>query len=112
MKKIEAIITPFTLDAVRKALDSVGIEGLSIARVKGYGQQPGSTQWYRSSKYVVQLVLELKVEVLVEDYKATQVVEAIRRAAWAGHVGDGKVSVLPVDEVIRIRTGERGSEAI
>jgi nitrogen regulatory protein P-II 1 len=112
MKKIEAIIYPFKLDDVKEALARVGIEGFSVLRVSGFGHQKSPAEVYRDGSYVVEHDPKLKVEVVVVDYKAVQVSEAIRKAARTGHVGDGEILVLPVEEVVRIRTGERGSSAI
>ena len=112
MKKIEAIINTFKLDAVRRALDSVGIEGLTVSEVKGFGHQKGMSEAYRGTWHVVESLPRLKLETLVNDFKASQIVEAIKQAAHTGCVGDGKVFVSAVDEVIRIRTGERGSDAL
>jgi len=112
MKKIEAIIKPFKLDEVKQALTEIGITGLTAAEVKGFGRQKGHTELYRGAEYVVDFLPKVKVEVVVDDALVAKVVEAIERAAKTGRIGDGKVFVLPVDEVIRIRTGERGSDAL
>src|SRR5262245_11700882 len=112
MKRIETIINPFKLDAVKEAIERVGIEGLTVSKVNGVGQQETSTASYRGSILVVKYLPKLKIETLVNDYKVVQVVEAIRKAARTGQVGDGKVVVMLVDEVVRIRTGERDSDAI
>ena len=112
MKKVEAIIKPFKLDEVKEALAEVGVQGLTAAEVKGFGRQKGHTEVYRGAEYVVDFLPKIKIEVVVPDDQVRQVVEAIVRAAKTGRIGDGKVFVLPVDEVVRIRTGEQGSDAI
>jgi nitrogen regulatory protein P-II 1 len=115
MKKVEAIIKPFKLDDVKDALNEVGVHGLTVMEVKGYGRQKGHTELYKGAEYVVDFLPKVKVEVVVEDELAARVVEAIERAARSGKegkIGDGKIFVLPVDEVVRIRTGERGSDAL
>ncbi len=112
MKKIEAIIKPFKLDEVKEALSEVGIQGLTAAEVKGFGRQKGHTELYRGAEYVVDFLPKIKVEVVVPDDRVARVVEAIAKAARTGRIGDGKIFVLPVDEVVRIRTGEHGDEAI
>ena len=112
MKKIEAIIKPFKLEEVKEALAKAGIEGMTVSEVKGFGRQKGHTELYRGSEYVVEFVPKTKLEVIVDDTKASRTVEAIRTAARTGQIGDGKIFVLPVDEVVRIRTGERGPDAI
>ena len=112
MKKIEAIIKPFKLDDVKEALSEVGVQGLTAVEVKGFGRQRGHTELYKGSEYVVDFLPKVKVEVVVEDSQVARVVEAIERAAKSGKVGDGKIFVLPVDEAIRIRTGERGPSAL
>jgi len=112
MKKIEAIIKPFKLDDVKEALSEVGVQGLTAVEVKGFGRQRGHTELYKGAEYVVDFLPKVKVEVVVEDAQVARVVEAIERAAKSGKVGDGKIFVLPVDEAIRIRTGERGQSAL
>ena len=112
MKKIEAIIKPFKLDEVKQALSEIGVAGLTATEVKGFGRQKGHTELYRGAEYVVDFLPKVKVEVVVADALVVKVVEAIERAAKTGRIGDGKIFVLPVDEVIRIRTGERGEEAL
>jgi nitrogen regulatory protein P-II 1 len=112
MKKIEAIIKPFKLDDVKEALSEVGIQGLTVSEVKGFGRQKGHTELYRGAEYVVDFLPKIKIEVVVQEEQVHQVVEAIERAARTGKIGDGKIFVLPVDEVVRIRTGERGQEAL
>jgi nitrogen regulatory protein P-II 1 len=112
MKKIQAVIKPFKLKEVKEAFTRVGIEGLTVSEVKGFGRQKGHTEMYRGAEYVVDFLPKVKVEIVVDDAKAGQVVEVISGVAHTGRIGDGKIFVLPVDEAIRIRTGERGSEAI
>ena len=112
MKKIEAIIKPFKLDEVKDALAEVGVHGLTAVEVKGFGRQRGHTELYKGAEYVVDFLPKVKIEIVVDDDQAPRVVEAIERAAKSGKIGDGKIFVLPVDEVIRIRTGERGVDAL
>jgi len=112
MKKIEAIIKPFKLDEVKEALSKQGIQGMTISEVKGFGRQKGHTELYRGAEYVVDFLPKIKVEVLVEDEKAAAIADAITTAARTGHIGDGKIFITSVDEVVRIRTGERGAAAI
>jgi nitrogen regulatory protein P-II 1 len=112
VKKVEAIIKPFKLDEVKQALSEIGVAGLTATEVKGFGRQKGHTELYRGAEYVVDFLPKVKVEVVVSDALVTKVVEAIERAAKTGRIGDGKIFVVPIDEVIRIRTGERGEEAL
>ncbi len=112
MKKIEAIIKPFKLDDVKEALGEVGIHGLTAVEVKGFGRQRGHTELYKGAEYLVDFLPKVKVEVVVEDDQVAKVVEAIERSAKSGKIGDGKIFVLPVEEVVRIRTGERGQDAL
>jgi nitrogen regulatory protein P-II 1 len=112
MKKVEAIIKPFKLDEVKESLSSIGIQGLTVDEVKGFGRQKGHTELYRGAEYVVDFLPKVKLEIIVSDDKVAQVVETIEKAARTGRIGDGKIFVLPVDEVIRIRTGERGRDAV
>ena len=112
MKKIEAIIKPFRLDEVREALAEVGVSGLTVTEVKGFGRQKGHTELYRGAEYVVDFLPKLKIEVVVNDAILDQAVDAIIKVANTGKIGDGKIFVLPVEEVIRIRTGETGESAI
>ena len=112
MKKIEAIIKPFKLDEVKEALSKAGIEGMTISDVKGFGRQKGHTELYRGSEYVVDFIPKVKIELLVSDDKAPEVVQIIESVARTGKIGDGKIFVLPLEDIVRIRTGERGSEAI
>ncbi|MGQ9860163.1 MAG: P-II family nitrogen regulator [Thermodesulfobacteriota bacterium] len=112
MKKIEAIIKPFKLEEVKEALTAVGIKGITVTEVKGFGRQKGHTEIYRGAEYVVDFLPKMKIEVVVESDMVTKVVEAIMDVARTGKIGDGKIFVLPVEEVIRIRTGERGVNAL
>jgi nitrogen regulatory protein P-II 1 len=112
MKKVEAIIKPFKLDDVREALSEAGIQGMTVTEVKGFGRQKGHSELYRGAEYVVDFLPKVKIEVVCTDDVVHQVVEAIENAAKTGRIGDGKIFVLPVDEVVRIRTGERGSSAV
>jgi nitrogen regulatory protein P-II 1 len=112
MKKVEAIIKPFKLDEVKEALSAIGIQGLTVSEIKGFGRQKGHTELYRGAEYVVDFLPKVKLEIIVPDDKVTDVVTAIETAAKTGRIGDGKIFVLPIEEVIRIRTGERGSDAI
>jgi nitrogen regulatory protein P-II 1 len=112
MKKIEAIIKPFKLDEVKEVLSRAGIAGMTVEEVKGFGRQKGHTELYRGAEYVVDFLPKVKIEVLISDEDAPQVVEAITNAARTGRIGDGKIFVSAIDEVIRIRTGERNADAI
>ena len=112
MKKIEAIIKPFKLDEVKEALQDVGVQGLSVIEVKGFGRQKGHTELYRGAEYVVDFLPKVKLEVVVADDQAERVVEAIAAAAQTGRIGDGKIFVSNIEEVVRIRTGETGPDAI
>ncbi len=112
MKKIEAIIKPFKLDEVKEALAREGVQGLTVTEVKGFGRQKGHTELYRGAEYVIDFLPKIKLEILVRDEEAAQVVEVIEKTARTGRIGDGKIFVLPVEEAIRIRTGERGDEAV
>jgi nitrogen regulatory protein P-II 1 len=112
MKKIEAIIKPFKLDEVKEALAKIGIAGMTVTEVKGFGRQKGHTELYRGAEYVVEFLPKMKIEILVSDDKVSAVTEAIVTAARSGQIGDGKIFVLPADETIRIRTGERGPDAV
>jgi nitrogen regulatory protein P-II 1 len=112
VKKIEAIIKPFKLEEVKEALAKAGIEGMTVSEVKGFGRQKGHSELYRGAEYVVEFLPKVKLEILTDDAKAPQVVEAIIAAARTGKIGDGKIFVMPVDEVVRIRTGERGAGAV
>ena len=112
MKKIEAIIKPFKLDDVREALSEIGISGMTVTEVKGFGRQKGHTELYRGAEYVVDFLPKVKLELVVSDDLAVRCIEAITNAARTGKIGDGKIFVMDVQEVIRIRTGERGPDAI
>ena len=112
MRKIEAIVKPFKLDEVREALSEVGVTGLTVTEVKGFGRQKGHTELYRGAEYVVDFLPKVKIEVVVTENQVEPAIEAIVKAARTGKIGDGKIFVTPVDEVIRIRTGETGADAI
>jgi nitrogen regulatory protein P-II 1 len=112
MKRIEAIIKPFKLDEVKDALAEVGVQGMTVTEVKGFGRTGGKKEVYRGSAYVVDFVPKVKVEVVVTDEQVTAVLDAIERSARTGRIGDGKIFVIPIEEVVRIRTGERGRDAI
>jgi nitrogen regulatory protein P-II 1 len=112
MKKIEAIIKPFKLDEVKEALTQAGVDGMTISEVKGFGRQKGHTELYRGAEYVVEFLPKVKIEILVGDERAAQVVDIITRAARSGQIGDGKIFVTTVDDAVRIRTGEHGIQAI
>ena len=112
MKKIEAIIKPFKLDEVKSALHDVGVTGLTVEEVRGFGRQKGHTELYRGAEYVVDFLPKVKIEVVVADENLAATVEAIRKAAQTGRIGDGKIFVSHIDEAIRIRTGETGADAI
>lgn len=112
MKKVEAIIKPFKLDEVKEALHEIGIQGITVTEAKGFGRQKGHTELYRGAEYVVDFLPKVKVEIVMEDGQVARAVEAIQTAAHTGRIGDGKIFVSTVDEIIRIRTGETGSDAI
>ena len=112
MKKVSAIIKPFKLDEVKEGLNEVGVSGITISEVKGYGRQKGHTELYRGAEYVVDFIPKVKLEIIVADGDVKKVTEAIQKAAATGKIGDGKIFIEPVEEVIRIRTGERGEEAV
>ena len=112
MKKVEAIIKPFKLDEVKEALSEIGIQGITVSEVKGFGRQKGHTELYRGAEYVVDFLPKIRLEVVVPDASVPGVVEAIQNAAKTGRIGDGKIFILPVEDVIRIRTGERGEDAV
>jgi len=112
MKKIEAIIKPFKLDDVKESLNEIGIQGMTISEVKGYGRQKGHKEIYRGAEYVVDFVPKIKIEILVAKERVEEVIDSICKAANTGKIGDGKIFVLPVDQVIRVRTGERGTQAL
>jgi nitrogen regulatory protein P-II 1 len=112
VKKIEAVIKPFKLDDVKDALHDVGVSGITVTEVKGIGRQKGHTELYRGAEYVIDFLPKVKVEVVVEDVLVENVIEAISQAARTGRIGDGKIFVLPIDDAVRIRTGDRGADAI
>jgi len=112
MRKVEAIIKPFKLDDVKEALNEIGIEGITVSEVKGFGRQKGHTELYRGAEYVVDFIPKIKMEIIVGDDRVEQVVSVIADAAKTGRIGDGKIFVTPIDEVVRIRTGERGEDAL
>jgi len=112
MKKIEAIIKPFKLDQVKEALAKQGVEGMTVTEVKGFGRQKGHTELYRGAEYVVEFLPKVKIEILVPDERSAAIAKTIEDAARSGQIGDGKIFILPVEEALRIRTGERGPSAI
>jgi len=112
MKKIEAIIKPFKLDDVKEALQEIGLQGITVIEARGFGRQKGHTELYRGAEYVVDFLPKVKIEVIVDEPMVEKTIEAIMAAAQTGRIGDGKIFVSPIDEVIRIRTGERGPNAI
>jgi len=112
MKKIEAIVKPFRLDEVKTALTKIGVQGMTVIEVKGFGKQKGHTEVYRGAEYTIDFIPKAKIELIVTDDLAAKAIEAIERTAKTGKIGDGKIFVSPVEEVIRIRTGERGRDAI
>ncbi|MDY0163247.1 P-II family nitrogen regulator [Desulfobotulus sp.] len=112
MKKIEAIIKPFKLDDVKEALNEIGIQGMTISEVKGYGRQKGHKEIYRGAEYVVDFIPKVKIEIVLPAERAEEVVEVIRKAAVTDKIGDGKIFVMPVETVVRVRTGETGADAI
>ena len=112
MKKIEAVIKPFKLDEVKEALQAVGVQGITVTEAKGFGRQKGHTELYRGAEYVVDFLPKVKIELIIEDEMVEKAVEAIRTSAQTGRIGDGKIFVSSIDEAIRIRTGERGPDAI
>ncbi len=112
MKKIEAIIKPFKLDEVKEALNEIGIQGMTVSEVKGFGRQKGHTELYRGAEYVVDFIPKIKLEIIIGDDIVAKVVDTVEQAAKTGRIGDGKIFITPVEEVVRIRTGERGQDAI
>ena len=112
MKKIEAIIKPFKLDEVKEALHEIGLQGITVIEAKGFGRQKGHTELYRGAEYVVDFLPKVKLEVVLDDDQVERAVEAIQRAAHTGRIGDGKIFIMPIEDAIPIRTGERGTEAI
>jgi len=112
MKKIEAIIKPFKLDEVKEALNEIGLKGITVTEAKGFGRQKGHTDLYRGAEYVVDFLPKVKIELVLEDEQVEKAIESIRNAAQTGRIGDGKIFVSSVEEAVRIRTGERGNDAI
>jgi nitrogen regulatory protein P-II 1 len=112
MKKIEAVIKPFKLDDVKEKLAEVGIKGMTVNEVRGFGRQKGHTEIYRGAEYVVDFIPKIKIEIVAADDSVAEVIKAIREAAFTGKIGDGKIFVIPVEECIRIRTGESGDQAL
>jgi len=112
MKKIEAIIKPFKLDEVKDALNAIGVQGITVTEVKGFGRQKGHTELYRGAEYVVDFLPKVKLEIIAADNLVAKIIETIETAAKTGRIGDGKIFIMPVEEVVRIRTGERGDAAI
>jgi nitrogen regulatory protein P-II 1 len=112
MKKIEAVIKPFKLDDVKEALNSVGIQGMTVSEVKGYGRQKGHTEIYRGAEYAVDFIPKVKVEIVIPSDRCEEVVEIVLKASYTGQIGDGKIFVVPVEDAIRVRTGERGADAL
>ena len=112
MKKIEAIIKPFKLDEVKEALHEIGLQGITVIEAKGFGRQKGQTELYRGAEYVVDFLPKVKLEVVVDDAQVEAAIEAIQQAARTGRIGDGKIFITPVEDAIRVRTGERGRDAI
>ena len=112
MKKLECIIRPFKLEEVKEAVTNVGVRGMTISEVRGFGRSRGHTEIYRGSEYTIEFVPKVKLEIVLQEENVEKVIEAVQQAASTGKIGDGKIFVLPIDETIRIRTGEKGSEAI
>ena len=112
MKKIEAIVKPFKLDEVKEALQEIGLQGMTVTEAKGFGRQKGHTELYRGAEYVVDFLPKVKIEIVIEDGLAERAIEAIQQAAHTGRIGDGKIFVIDIEEAIRIRTGEKGREAV
>ncbi len=112
MKKIEAVIKPFKLDEVKEALQDIGVQGMTVTEVKGYGRQKGHTELYRGAEYIIDFLPKLKLEIVVEDDMAERVVDTVAAAARSGKIGDGKIFVSTIEEALRIRTGERGESAL
>lgn len=112
MKKIEAIVKPFKLDEVKDALNEIGIQGMTVTEVKGFGRQKGHTELYRGAEYVIDFIPKIKIEIVTSDSLAQKVVDTIEKVAKTGKIGDGKIFVYPIEDIIRIRTGERGEAAV
>lgn len=112
MKKVEAIIKPFKLDEIKEALHEIGLQGITVLEAKGFGRQKGHTELYRGAEYVVDFLPKVKIELIIEDQQLDSAIEAIQKAAHTGRIGDGKIFISQIEDAIRIRTGERGAEAI
>jgi nitrogen regulatory protein P-II 1 len=112
MKKVEAIIKPFKLDEVKESLNEIGIQGITVTEVKGFGRQKGHTELYRGAEYVVDFLPKVKLEIIARDDMVANIIDTIQKSARTGRIGDGKIFVTPIEEVIRIRTGEKGEDAI
>jgi len=112
MKKIEAIIKPFKMDDVKEALNEIGVQGMTITEVKGYGRQKGHKEIYRGAEYIVDFVPKIKLEIVVSEDLAESVVETIQKSAHTGKLGDGKIFIVPIEQAVRVRTGEKGQDAI
>ncbi len=112
MKKIEAIIKPFKLDDVKEALNAIGVQGMTVSEVKGFGRQKGHTEIYRGAEYAIDFLPKIKIDIVVNDSIVENVIDAVQKTANSGNIGDGKIFVYPVEEAVRIRTGERGKEAL
>jgi nitrogen regulatory protein P-II 1 len=112
MKKVEAIIKPFKLDEIKEALHEIGLQGITVLEAKGFGRQKGHTELYRGAEYIVDFLPKVKIELIIEDQQLDTAIEAIQKAAHTGRIGDGKIFISPIEDAIRIRTGERGAEAI
>jgi len=112
MKKVEAIIKPFKLDEVKEALQAIGVQGITVIEAKGFGRQKGHTELYRGAEYVVDFLPKVKIEVILTDAMVAEAIEAIKTAAQTGRIGDGKIFVYPVEQAVRIRTGETGNDAV
>jgi len=112
MKKIEAVIKPFKLDEIKDALQDIGLQGITVVEAKGFGRQKGHTELYRGAEYIVDFLPKIKIELIVEDEQLENAVEAIQKSAYTGRIGDGKIFISSIEDAIRIRTGERGAEAI
>ena len=112
MKKIQAIIKPFKLDEVKDALSEIGLKGITVIEAKGFGRQKGHTELYRGAEYIVDFLPKVKLEIVVDDEMLDRAVEAIQTAAHTGRIGDGKIFIIPIEDVVRVRTGERGNDAI
>ncbi len=112
MKKIEAIIKPFKLDEVKEALNAIGIQGMTVSEVKGFGRQKGHKEIYRGAEYVIDFVPKIRIDIVVDDNIVENVIEVVQKIANSGNIGDGKIFVYPVEEAVRIRTGERGKDAL